>query len=58
MEPDSKSVTPPKVPAVTLSPEIASQTENQCQWFLGENTFCDKIKKNVRCDGNVKRCPF
>ena len=51
-----KTETPFMAPPVAASLEAPDQTS--CQWFLGEKAFCDKIKKGVRCDGNVKNCPF
>jgi hypothetical protein len=41
-----------------LPDSAVNLTESACQWFLLEKKFCDKIKKEVRCDGNVGNCPF
>jgi hypothetical protein len=58
----ANEITVPKIPQpsteINLSQPIKEAEENACQWFLGEKAFCDKIKKNVRCDGNVRNCPF
>jgi len=51
-----KTATPPMVPPVVANSEASGQTS--CQWFLDEKAFCDKIKKGVRCDGDVRKCPF
>lgn len=32
--------------------------EDRCQWFTNDKKFCDKIKKVVGCEGDVKKCPF
>jgi hypothetical protein len=59
IEKNSKGETPPVSLPKTLSTGVAKETEKPpCQWFLGENDFCEKIKKNVKCGGNVKKCPF
>ena len=61
MEPETRpaNVTSPAPSAQADShPETAPLSENACQWFLIERKFCDKIKKEMRCDGNVKNCPF
>ncbi len=56
-EQDVKKIeTPTMVPPVATSPDTSGQTF--CQWFLGEKAFCDKIKKEVKCAGNVGQCPF
>lgn len=58
MESTPDAETPPRVPPVTLSPDIGNQAETACQWFMNDISFCDKVKKAVRCDGNVGNCPF
>lgn len=48
-----------KTPPITPNPDLfPDKTMTACQWFIDENRFCDKIKKDVRCDGNIKKCPF
>jgi hypothetical protein len=51
-----KTETPLMAPPPVASPDTSGQTF--CQWFLGEKAFCDKIKKEVKCDGNTGKCPF
>ena len=56
---EKKEGTPPVSPPPVFSPEVANKAENPlCQWFLSDNEFCDKIKKVVKCGGDVKKCPF
>jgi len=56
---DTKDKTPPVSPPVTFHPDVAGESgEPPCQWFMKGKKFCDKIKKTVRCEGNVSRCPF
>jgi hypothetical protein len=50
---------PQGTPPLTPNPDIfPGKTLEACQWFIGEKRFCDKIKKDVSCDGNVNNCPF
>lgn len=58
---EGKEETPPVSPPATIYPGIAGKPEPEnppCQWFLSDNEFCDKIKKVVKCGGDVKKCPF
>jgi hypothetical protein len=48
--PTAPSPVPEKLPE---KPEIPP-----CQWFIKKRNFCDKIKKCVRCGGDVSKCPF
>jgi len=52
----TENIPEPRNPIPSQPP--ISPLEAACQWFLGENKFCDKVKKEVRCDGNVGNCPF
>ncbi len=54
--PEKTPLTPP-TPALETLPEKLTE-EPPCQWFTNDMKFCDKIKKVVRCGGNVKKCPF
>ncbi len=47
-----------KTPENVRISQPAAAAEDACQWFLGKASFCDKLKKEVRCDGNVVKCPF
>ncbi len=56
---EKKGGTPPVSPPPVFSPGIAGEAENHpCQWFLSDREFCDKVKKVVKCGGDVKKCPF
>jgi hypothetical protein len=42
-------------PVLKVEPdEIAAS----CQWFLVDNNICDKVKKNMKCKGDVNICPL
>ncbi len=53
----TENTSPSGIPPL-LQPPSLEQAKAACQWFLGETRFCDKIKKEVKCDGNVGKCPF
>lgn len=48
---------PTHKPVIKTLPEKGTDLV-ACQWFMGDRRFCDKIKKNVHCEGNISRCPF
>lgn len=51
--------TPPTPPTPVLESPLGKPEEKPpCQWFMNDNDFCDKIKKIVKCKGDVKNCPF
>jgi|GEM_PF-2122664 len=54
LSPETRMETPPEAPA----PVFKEMPENTCQWFMDGREFCDKIKKGVRCGGDVRKCPF
>ncbi len=59
MTQDVKGETPPVSPPVTITTDAESEAEGtRCQWFMSDMKFCDKVKKYVKCDGNVRKCPF
>jgi hypothetical protein len=58
MEPENKTIIVPAKPIAIEPQGPVPLGENACQWFLLEKKYCDKIKKEMRCDGNVKNCPF
>jgi hypothetical protein len=50
---------PPTAPSPVLEKLPEKYEEKRaCQWFIKRRKFCDKIKKNVRCGGDVGKCPF
>ncbi len=54
--PKKTPLTPPTLALETVPEKLTK--EPPCQWFLSGTDFCNKIKKNVKCGGNVKKCPF
>ncbi len=57
-EEPAETPTPPTPPSPAFEESPANPEKSLCQWFLSDTNFCDKIKKNVRCDGNTSKCPF
>ena len=47
----------PSEPVLETLPEKLTE-EPPCQWFTNDMKFCEKIKKVVKCGGNVRKCPF
>lgn len=61
--PEIPTEMPEKTPLTPLAPALESLPEKltetpPCQWFLGGTNFCNKIKRVMKCRGNVKKCPF
>ena len=52
-----KGVTTPSEEVVRTLPEHLIE-HPPCQWFMYDMKFCNKIKKCVKCGGNVRKCPF
>lgn len=62
LKPEMPTV-PEAKPEAPPAPGIGGLAEKpeeppSCQWFMNDMKFCDKFKKNVKCNGDVNNCPF
>jgi hypothetical protein len=50
----------PSTPPSPVFEKLTEKAEEKpsCQWFMNDMEFCDKIKKKVRCGGDIRKCPF
>jgi hypothetical protein len=58
LSPETRTGTPPTPPSPAFERLTEKPETPPCQWFMNDMNFCEKIKKNVRCGGNVRKCPF
>ncbi|NIO22914.1 MAG: hypothetical protein GTN38_02705 [Candidatus Aenigmarchaeota archaeon] len=63
LSPETSDEKMEKTPPTPPSPALESPPDNPtrkppCQWFMDGSDYCEKIKKSVRCGGDVSRCPF